>query len=726
MKDRPDGRRLAFRDSMIKYWSNDTTIEVLASYARPQELFLNQQLIMLLSNLGIPDEVFMKLLKDQLKFMSEMFTNEDRARERLSSMDCGINWKELFKTQFKTTSDPYFRSLLTALYKGRIKGLREKSRIPIDPLKARVLLGTVDETGTLDYGQVFIQISRNLKDPDKEKLIIQQRVVIGKSPCLHPGDVRTFDAIDCPSLHHMCDCIVFPSRGPRPHPNELSGSDLDGDLYHVIWLEELVPMEPNKDPMMYPTIPVMEIQDTVSTEHMLDFLKENIEFDCLGQINNLHKALVDQKGLDSESCLKLAELHTQAVDAPKTGQWPHVHSKIKRLLKRHPDFMMKEDKPSYPSEKVLGQMYRECNKLCNTDNYSPEWRSPGMISIPGIEKFEEDAKKQYVDFNSALEEMMTMYGVNTEAEFMSGIVQSYHKKIGKEGTAISDIIYSMKSKLIEKYRGIFCEDQRLMEGGSIDEEQAICKAAAWYNVCYGASGLNEGSLGGKLNRRFLSFAWVNGEYLIKAFAKMNYQSMIIHEQIGHDIEQTWLEDRLRLIPLYKDQVNAIKELNSMLECCGYHGRLYGMCDTMLFDENEPELEVLVSWANPRLQNGDGLYSLKTNLQDQEVDCSVVNSDGIEKLQFTFYSKALTRIVRGHLTMDPALHFQSRILLEYIFIAPWLLIILRVLLKWFRSEELLGLNKNSLIDGHVVCFNFIDFCLNHQEIHPVSPGQVIDF
>ncbi len=56
-------------------------------------------------------------------------------------------------------------------------------------------------------------------------------VVVAKSPVLHPGDVRMFQAIDCPALHHIVDCLVFPQKGHRPHPNELAG---EGTLLSVI------------------------------------------------------------------------------------------------------------------------------------------------------------------------------------------------------------------------------------------------------------------------------------------------------------------------------------------------------------------------------------------------------------------------------------------------------------------------------------------------------------
>ena len=68
-----------------------------------------------------------------------------------------------------------------------MKRLREKSRIPIPHSDGRMLLGTVDETQTLEYGQVFVQISKYINNPGIEKIVLQQQIVVSKSPCLHPG-----------------------------------------------------------------------------------------------------------------------------------------------------------------------------------------------------------------------------------------------------------------------------------------------------------------------------------------------------------------------------------------------------------------------------------------------------------------------------------------------------------------------------------------------------------
>lgn len=103
------------------------------------------------------------------------------------------------------------------------------------------MFGIVDETGTLEYGQVFCQYTElnteSLEDSNGNyssrgrgeiKKVVVGKIVVTKNPCHHPGDLRTFEAVDVPKLRHLVDCIVFPQKGERPHPNEISGSDLDG------------------------------------------------------------------------------------------------------------------------------------------------------------------------------------------------------------------------------------------------------------------------------------------------------------------------------------------------------------------------------------------------------------------------------------------------------------------------------------------------------------------
>lgn len=60
-------------------------------------------------------------------------------------------------------------------------------------------------------------------------------------------------------LQDLCralkDCVVFPSRGKRPHPQEMAGSDLDGDEYVVIWDQRFIFPGPNVEPFEYADVP---------------------------------------------------------------------------------------------------------------------------------------------------------------------------------------------------------------------------------------------------------------------------------------------------------------------------------------------------------------------------------------------------------------------------------------------------------------------------------------
>lgn len=87
------------------------------------------------------------------------------------------------------------------------------------------MIGCLDETGTLEYGQVFVQYSGSscsdfcdnfspiFSNNRSGTLKIVEEVA--KNPSLHPGDMRALKAVDMPALHNMVDCVVFPASGKR-------------------------------------------------------------------------------------------------------------------------------------------------------------------------------------------------------------------------------------------------------------------------------------------------------------------------------------------------------------------------------------------------------------------------------------------------------------------------------------------------------------------------------
>ncbi|KAK0595880.1 hypothetical protein LWI29_010850 [Acer saccharum] len=158
--------------------------------------------------------------------------------------------KEMLTCDYKPDEEPYLSMMLQTFRALHLQELRSRTRVFVQ--NGQAMMGCLDETGTLEYGQVFVQYSGSrCHHPDNTSpvfSIVESEVVVAKNPCLHPGDMRVLKAVDMPALQHMVDCIVYPAKGKRPHPDECSGSDLDGDVYFVCWDPDLIP--PHQFPAM--------------------------------------------------------------------------------------------------------------------------------------------------------------------------------------------------------------------------------------------------------------------------------------------------------------------------------------------------------------------------------------------------------------------------------------------------------------------------------------------
>ena len=76
-------------------------------------------------------------------------------------------------------------------------------------------------------------------------------------------------AVAVPELQHLRNVVVFPKKGPRPHPNEISGSDLDGDHYFCSWRRNLIPPVRTARPMEFPP-PTPKELDKVGAPYVVD------------------------------------------------------------------------------------------------------------------------------------------------------------------------------------------------------------------------------------------------------------------------------------------------------------------------------------------------------------------------------------------------------------------------------------------------------------------------
>ncbi|CAK9168826.1 unnamed protein product [Ilex paraguariensis] len=520
--------KLSLRKSMSKYESENTKLDVLA-WSKYQPCFMNRQIITLLSTLGVKDHVFEKMQREAVNQLNTILTDPLRAKEALDLMSPGENskiLKEMLLCGYKPDAEPFLSMMLQTFRASKLLDLRTRTRIFVP--RARSMMGCLDETGILEYGQVFVQLSgtggRLFDDVslkyndsvlDQCNFIVEGKVVVAKNPCLHPGDVRVLRAVDVPALHHMVDCIVFPQKGKRPHPNECSGSDLDGDIYFVCWDSGLIPPR-QFQPMDYTPAPPMLLDHEVTIEEVEEFFTNYILNDSLGIISNAHTVLADREPSKAMSgpCLELSRLFSIAVDFPKTGVPAEIPPHLR--VKEYPDFMEKPDKTTYISERVIGKLFREVKDIAPetssirtfTREVARRSYDPDM-EVDGFKDYIDDAFEYKTEYDYKLGNMMDYYGIKTESEILSRGIMKMSKSFNRKRDA--EVIGLAVRSLRKEARTWFKKKGSDSDAGADD---IYAKASAWYYVTYHPTYwgcYNEG-----MDRdHFLSFPWCVYDKLIE-------------------------------------------------------------------------------------------------------------------------------------------------------------------------------------------------------------------
>ncbi|TYH01153.1 hypothetical protein ES288_A09G034100v1 [Gossypium darwinii] len=479
--------KLSLRKSMQKFEADSTSLDVL-SWSKYHTCYLNRQIIILMSTLGVKDSVFEAKQKTFLARLDAMLMDPEKAKEAMESIHYGEIvrvLREMLLCDYKPDSEPFLSMMLRTIRVSKLLDLRTRTRISID--KGGILMECLDETGTLEYGQVFVQYStqpsqsssgdgRSYQNCD----VVEGKVVIAKNPCLHPGDLRVLEAVDAVVLHHMVDCIVFPQKGHRPHPNECSGSDLDGDLYFISWDEDLIPPADILPwIMVLHKVPIYSIiYIHLNVQEVAEYFTNYILNDSLGIISNAHTVFADKEPTKalSEQCIELAKLSSVAVDFPKTGIPAKIPSRLR--AKEYPDFMEKTDKFTYESQSVIGQLYHEVKSI--------------EAEVSTGKHFTKSIATRLYDPDMEFE------GFLAYAEIICGCIlklaKSFNRKVDLEAVnlAVRSLRREAKSWFNEK--------------ASPSVEDVFAKASAWYRVTYHPSfwGSNNNEAD---QEHFISFPW---------------------------------------------------------------------------------------------------------------------------------------------------------------------------------------------------------------------------
>ncbi|CAB5366262.1 unnamed protein product [Rhizophagus irregularis] len=369
--------------------------------------------------------------------------------------------------------------------------------------------GVLDETNTLKEDEVYCCVRNDPNNPSRKKLITGTCIVY-RNPCFHPGDVRIVKAVECDALKDLVDVLVFPQVGERDIPNQCSGGDLDGDDFTIIYDEDLIPKK-IEEPMNYKG-QKPEVVEKVTMDDIKKFFVNYVFSDQLGRIANAHLARADfyPEGAKHESCIKLAHLHSDAVDFPKTGIPAVFPTKLR--VSKFPDFMEKPDKPVYQSKKVLGTLYRSIKE----EDYKPYVESTfdTRLCVKGYEKYLEEARIHKSSYDRSIKALMNQFGIMTEFEVVSGYIINTHPIDKKKTRDVVKCVMDAITPIKKYYRKLFDKEFYCYDDENFTFEASIqmqSKAYAWYYVTYHPSEQSEENM--------ISFPWIVGDILCKIALK---------------------------------------------------------------------------------------------------------------------------------------------------------------------------------------------------------------
>lgn len=318
------------KESMMKFPSKDQTeMGICDTASKPMRAFLNRQTIKILEDMGTNSEWFVDQQNKALNVLRSVTTTAANTGTFLKSQMVGTTAglprliRYLSTVGIDYRRENFMKSVVDHTILRELRLLKHKARIPVD--MAVTLFGVMDETSFLEEGQIYVtfdesydsvqgRVKRSFKDGT---------VLVTRSPALHPGDIQLARTRTPPQGHplrNLKNCVVFSQKGSRDLPSQLSGGDLDGDLYNVYWDPFVIPKQ-YFGPADYPRVKPPELNRAVTRDDIADFFINFMEADILGIIANRHQMLADYRdeGTLSEDCVELAELHSTAVDYSKTG-----------------------------------------------------------------------------------------------------------------------------------------------------------------------------------------------------------------------------------------------------------------------------------------------------------------------------------------------------------------------------------------------------------------------
>ena len=328
--------KVQFHSSMQKFATPEENMPEslkfidVVDFSRPYDNgYLDSRMIMLLADRGVPEENFLEL---QSRYY-EMLEGMCRETAELFLLVKG-EFELLRDIQDKGISDGQIKKQLKFFRNQELEEMKKVAGCTnILVPNSRVVFAIFDPYNKLKRGECYF--NPTLPEGDAKHFPgADQKFVVIRKPCYHPGDVQVFTLTDDKQGYEkLRDCLVLPTKGPHPYAFELAGGTLDGNKFFVSWSKSLLPKQVEK-PCDYPlkeasgtlrTLTNKALKLMSSSRNSLkqrneEGRKEMREYfasftdDLTGRIDGTYMKYAAAVGPASKECRKLSKMFYQAVN----------------------------------------------------------------------------------------------------------------------------------------------------------------------------------------------------------------------------------------------------------------------------------------------------------------------------------------------------------------------------------------------------------------------------
>lgn len=223
-----------FRKSQRKFNATQNNTFSVVDYSVPFAFGrLNNDIVVLLSSLGISNETFLA----KQKSYHEWIQGASEHWEAAFNLLCALNKYEVAERLLLDGLDsPAVRKEVRAVQNSELAGFRKGDKLRVRTLlpKSRLLFGVCDPYSVLREGEVHVRVSVPRQGATT---LTNVDVLVVRNPCLYPGDCLKLRAVSYPALSHLVDCLVFATRGKRFAPSMSSGGDLGESFPLFVYVE---------------------------------------------------------------------------------------------------------------------------------------------------------------------------------------------------------------------------------------------------------------------------------------------------------------------------------------------------------------------------------------------------------------------------------------------------------------------------------------------------------